>query len=108
MKKSMPVSLLLLGLVFVVSAGITQAGGPESEWMVPEGEMVELRGTEFPFPVGFEPETEMTEYQAEEALGTGALPVEDELRGTELPFPVGFVPEVKEDGSAPHLPAPLE
>jgi hypothetical protein len=56
MKKTVIVSLMMLGLVFVVSAGIAQGGGPETNWMVPEGETVELRGTEFPFPVGFVPE----------------------------------------------------
>lgn len=97
MKKTMYVSLMMLGLFFVVVTGIAQAGGPEADWMAPVGEKEELRGTEFPFPVGFVPETGMAEYPAEEAVETGALPVEDELRGTEHPFPVGFVPEGRED-----------
>jgi hypothetical protein len=93
MSKSLLVSLMMLGLFFVVLTGITQAGGSEMSWTLPGGEKEELRGTEFPFPVGFVPETRMTGYPAAEALETGALPVEEELRGTEFPFPVGFVPE---------------
>lgn len=91
--KKVFVSLMMLGLFFVVLTGITQAGGSEMNWMAPGGEKEELRGTEFPFPVGFVPETMMTEVQTPEALETGALPVAEELRGTEFPFPVGFVPE---------------
>jgi hypothetical protein len=93
MKKVLLVSLMMLGLFSVLLTGMTQAGDTEKDWMVSGGEKEELRGTEYPFPVGFVPETEMTEYQASEALETGTLPAEEELRGTEYPFPVGFVPE---------------
>jgi hypothetical protein len=56
MKKTVLVPLMMLGLFFVVSTGIAQSGGPETNWMVPSGDQEELRGMEFPFPVGFVPE----------------------------------------------------
>ena len=94
-------SLMMLGLISVLLMGIAQAGGSETNWMVSAGESEELKGTEFPFPVGWVPGIEADDsYDGREAVDTGALPEtvkpEDELRGTEFPFPVGFVPEGKE------------
>jgi len=91
-------SLMMLGLISVLSMGLAQIVGAETEWMAQAGETEELRGTEFPFPVGWVSESEAGEsYVGEEATETGALPgpvvPADELRGTEFPFPVGFVPE---------------
>lgn len=93
MKKILLVSLMMLGLFLVVSGGIARTGGSELNWMAPGLEKEELRGTEFPFPVGFVPESMMSEYGIQEPVETGVLPAEEELRGTELPFPVGFIPE---------------
>jgi len=99
-------SLMMLGLISLLLMGAAQTGGAETNWMMAAGETEELRGTEFPFPVGWVPESEApgTEsrdsYILHEAAETGALPgtvmPADELRGTEFPFPVGFVPEGKE------------
>ncbi len=96
--KAMVRSLMVLGLVSVLLMGLTQIVGAETGGMVQAGETEALRGTEFPFPVGWVPESELAESQvAEEPTETGALPGSavpvEELRGTEFPFPVGFVPE---------------
>ena len=94
-------SLMMLGIISVLLMGIAQAGGSETKWMASAGESEELKGTEFPFPVGWAPGIEADEsYVEQEAVATGALPEAvkpvDELRGTEFPFPVGWVPEEKE------------
>ena len=99
-------SLMVLGFISLLLMGAAQTGGAETSWMVPAGEKEELRGTEFPFPVGWVPESaapgieSRDSYMLNEAAETGALPgtvmPADELRGTEFPFPVGFVPEGKE------------
>lgn len=99
-------SLLMLGLISVLLMGAAQTGGAETNWMAPAGEKEELRGTEFPFPVGWVPESKAPgaesrdSYILREPVETGALPgtvaPADELKGTEFPFPVGFVPEGRE------------
>lgn len=99
-------SLMMLGLISLLLMGVAQIGGAETNWMAPAGEKEELRGTEFPFPVGWVPESaapgieSRDSYISNEAVETGALPgivmPVDELRGTEFPFPVGFVPEGRE------------
>jgi hypothetical protein len=94
-------SLMMLGIISVLLMGIARAGGSETQWMAPTGEREELKGTEFPFPVGWVPGIEADDsYVGREATDTGALPETlkpvDELRGTEFPFPVGWVPEEKE------------
>ncbi len=96
--KTIARSLMMLGLISVALMGVAQILGAETGGMVQAGKTEELRGTEFPFPVGWVPESEAGEaYVAEEAKGTGAIPggaaPVEELRGTEFPFPVGFVPE---------------
>jgi len=93
--------LMMLGLISVLLMGVTQTGGSETIWMASAGETEELKGTEFPFPVGWVPGVEADDsYVGREAVETGALPETvkpvDELRGTEFPFPVGWVPEEKE------------
>jgi|MudIll2142460700_1097286.scaffolds.fasta_scaffold720538_1 hypothetical protein len=92
-------SLMVLGLISVLLMGVAWAGGSETKWMTPAGE--ELKGTEFPFPVGWVPGVEADDsYVGREAMETGALPETlkpvDELKGTEFPFPVGWVPDEKE------------
>ncbi len=91
-------SLLMLGLISILSMGVAQIVGAETVGTVQAGGTGELRGTEFPFPVGWVPASDAGEsFVAEEARETGALPGSvvpvEELRGTEFPFPVGFVPE---------------
>ncbi|HEY7586274.1 MAG TPA: hypothetical protein VH866_07185 [Candidatus Deferrimicrobiaceae bacterium] len=92
MKKIILVSLMTLGSLLFASTGMIRTAGSELNSMAPGWEKEELRGTEFPFPVGFVPESMMTEYGIQEPVETGVLPAEEELRGTEFPFPVGFVP----------------
>jgi len=94
-------SLMMLGLISVLLMGVTQTGGSETIWMASAAETEELKGTEFPFPVGWVAGVEADDsYVGREAVETGALPETvkpvDELRGTEFPFPVGWVPEEKE------------
>jgi hypothetical protein len=94
-------SLTMLGIISILLMGISQAGGSEPIWMAPAGGSEELRGTEFPFPVGWVPGIEADDsYDGREAVDTGALPETvkpvEELKGTEFPFPVGWVPEEKE------------
>ncbi len=96
--KAMARSLMMLGMISVLLMGVAQIVGAETGGVVQAGETKELRGTEFPFPVGWVPESEAGDsYVAEKATETGSLPGSavpaDELRGTEFPFPVGFVPE---------------
>ncbi len=96
--KAVARSLMVLGLISVLSMGVARSGGSATIWMAQAGEREELQGTEHPFPVGWVPATETGgAYVEEGATEAGALPGSvmpvEELRGTEFPFPVGFVPE---------------
>ena len=94
-------SLMMLGIISVLLMEVAQAGGTETKWMTPSGESEEMKGTEFPFPVGWVPGIEDDDSKlGREAVETGALPETvkpvEELKGEEFPFPVGWVPEEKE------------
>ncbi len=93
-------SLMVLGSVSVLLMGMSQTVGSQTQSTAPAGEREELRGTEFPFPVGWVAGEADESYVGREAIGAGALPEAAapaaELRGTEFPFPVGFVPEGQE------------
>lgn len=100
MERSKVVSLVILGILLAVTAGLAQVGAMEPvETTGGEIAVSEMRGEELPFPVGWVPEAEISAF-SQEIQGpeeTGALPEaatpEPYLKGTEHPFPVGWEPE---------------
>ncbi len=101
MERAKVVSLVILGVILAVMAGVAQVGAMEPvETSGGEIAVSEMRGEEMPFPVGWVSEAEIMalsqEIQGPEetgALPEAAIPVEPYLKGTEHPFPVGWESE---------------
>ncbi len=101
MERAKVLSLVFLGVLLAVTAGLAQVGAMEPvETTGGEIAVPEMRGEELPFPAGWVSEAELLslsqEIQGPEetgALPEAAEPMEPYLKGTEHPFPVGWEPE---------------
>ncbi len=101
MERTKVLSLVVLGVLLAVTAGLAQVGAMEPvETTGGEIAVSEMRGEELPFPVGWVSEAELSAYAQElkgpeeaGALPEATIPVEPYLKGTEHPFPVGWEPE---------------